>query len=132
MLVHFPIACWSLATMGDLAYLLLGMQIWWMAGLLMAIGVISAMAAMIAGLIDFAKIEDENPAMHLANWHMRFVMMSWSLYATSLFLRLSNSHFTPPSNFAVALSILGFIVLSVAGWLGAKLVYAHGIGVAKR
>src|SRR3546814_14287794 len=45
-LVHFPVACWSLATIADVASLWLGQPAWWLAGVLLVIGTIAALAAM--------------------------------------------------------------------------------------
>ncbi len=131
-LVHFPIACWSLATIGDIAGLQWGVQVWWLSGTLLQLGLITALAAMVAGLIDLGKIAEESPAMQLANWHMRLVVSAWSLYAASLFMRLNGTTLTPPSITAIGLSVAGFLLLGVAGWLGGQLVYGHGIGVDKQ
>lgn len=130
-LVHFPIACWSLATAGDVASLPWGAQMWWLSSVLLGLGLITSLAAMVAGLVDLGKIAEESPAMPVANWHMRLVVMAWSAYATSLFMRMNGTNLTPPSGAAIGLSILGFLLLGVAGWLGGRLVYEYGIGVDK-
>ena len=62
-LVHFPVACWSLATFADLASLRLGEPAWRLAGMMLAIGTLSALAAMGAGLFEFARIAEGSPAL---------------------------------------------------------------------
>src|SRR3546814_15511619 len=65
-LVHFPVACWSLATIADVASLWLGQPAWWLAGVLLVIGPIAALAAMGAGLFEFARIAEGSPALPYA------------------------------------------------------------------
>ncbi|MCW5598810.1 MAG: DUF2231 domain-containing protein, partial [Nitrosomonas sp.] len=57
------------------------------------------------------------------------IMISWSCYAVSLFLRLDGTQLSQPDVFAIIMSVAGLIFLCIAGWLGGKLVYEHGIGV---
>lgn len=132
-LVHFPVACWSLATLADLASLWLGQPAWWLAGVLMAIGTLAALAAMAAGLLELAKITETSPALRVAQWHMLAAMCAWLAYATSVFLRLDPGHDTValarPGHWAIALSVAGFACLAITGWLGGSLVYRHGVGV---
>lgn len=130
-LVHFPIACWSLATAGDLASLYWGEPAWRFAGMSMAIGVFAAVAAMAAGLFELLKIENGSPAMRDANRHMLLMMAAWSCYAASLFLRLDGIVLAGPGALEIGLSASGFVVLCIGGWLGGKLVYRHGIGVRR-
>lgn len=131
-LVHFPIACWSLATAGDLASLFLGEPAWRFAGLSMAIGVVIAIAAMAAGFFELLKIGNDAPAMRDANRHTLLAMAAWSCYAASLFLRLEGVALTRPDTLEIGLSVGGFVVLSITGWLGGKLVYRQGVGVRKQ
>jgi uncharacterized membrane protein len=58
------------------------------------------------------------------------VMGALSCYVASLFLRLHGTHFVEPGLLAIGLSVLGFLCLGVAGWLGGKLVYGHRLGVS--
>lgn len=129
-LVHFPVACWSLATFGDIASLALeDSRIWFASGILLVIGLVAALGAMSAGLFELKKISEDSPAMRIANWHMSLVLIAWALYALSLFLRVNGYAFIRPDGAAIALSVCGFLVLSAAGWLGGTLVYGYGIGV---
>ena len=126
--VHFPVACWSLATLADIASLWLGQPAWWLAGVLLAIGLLTALAAMATGLIEFVRIAADSPALRDANRHMLLVMAAWTLYAASLVLRLQGTSLTSPGWPALATSIAGFLCLGAAGWMGGKLVYQHRLG----
>ncbi|MEO8367214.1 MAG: DUF2231 domain-containing protein [Pseudoxanthomonas sp.] len=130
-LVHFPIACWSLATAADVASLWWGKPAWMLAGMLLALGTLIALAAMATGLIELLKVPAEHPATSDLNRHMLLMLSAWCLYATSLFLRLQGTTLTQPDAVDVGLSVVGFLVLGVGGWFGGKLVYAHGVGVEK-
>ena len=130
-LVHFPIACWSLATAADLASLHWGEPAWRFAGSLMAVGTLAALGAMATGFIELMKVDADSPAMPDLDRHMLLVMTAWSCYAASLFLRLDGTTLTRPDALHLGLSTIGFLVLCVAGWLGGKLVYEHRIGVRK-
>jgi uncharacterized membrane protein len=127
-LVHFPVACWSLATAGDLASLFLGQPAWWLAGVLMTIGLACAIPAMLAGFFELSRIAHDSPAMADANRHMAMVLAALSSYAGSLLLRLDGMTLQAPGAWAIGLSLLGFACLGVAGWLGGKLVHVHRIG----
>ncbi|HEY8683851.1 MAG TPA: DUF2231 domain-containing protein [Rhodanobacter sp.] len=130
-LVHFPIACWSLATAADLASLVWGEPAWRFAGMLLVAGIGFSIPAMLAGFIELARIANDSPAIKDANRHMIAVMNSLAFYTASLFLRLQGTTLTRPGPLAIALSVVGFLSLCVAGWLGGKLVYRHRIGVSR-
>lgn len=136
--MHFPIACWSLATLADIASPWLGQPAWWLAGMLMAIGTLAALAAlaaMVAGLFELVKIGEADPAPRIARWHMLAAMAAWLAYAASLLLRLDlpldGTPLAAPGALGIGLSVVGFGCLAVAGTLGGTLVYGHGIGVRR-
>ena len=130
-LVHFPVAGWSLATAADVASPWLGEPAWRFAAMSMCIGCVVALAAMAAGLWEFAKLRDGNPALPVANRHMLFALAAFCAYATSLLLRWSNGELHAPGMPALAASIVGFVLLGITGWFGGQLVYAHGVGVSR-
>lgn len=130
--VHFPIACWSLATAADVASLWWGKPAWMLAGVLLALGTLIALAAMATGFIELMKVGAEHPATRDLNRHMLLMLSAWCLYATSLFLRLQGTTLTQPDSVDLGLSVVGFVVLGIGGWFGGKLVYVHGVGVGKR
>ena len=129
-LVHFPVACWSLATAADLASLAWGEPAWRFAGVMLLAGIGFSIPAMLAGLLELAKVAGDNPAIKDVNRHMIMVMSALSCYVASLFLRLQGTSFVEPGLPAIGLSVLGFLCLGVAGWLGGKLVYGHRLGVS--
>ncbi len=128
-LVHVPVAGWSLATVADLASLWLGEPAWRFAAVSMVIGCVVALAAMAAGLWEFAKLPERSPALPTANRHMLCALAAFTAYATSLLLRYHEHALQAPGTLALTVSVVGFVLLGATGWLGGQLVYAHGIGV---
>lgn len=129
-IVHFPIACWTLATLGDVASIWLGERAWWASGLLLTIGTLSAVVAMIAGVFELSKIDEQSQGARVADTHMHLAFVTWTLYAVSLLLRLDKFHLTAPGFIETSLSGLGLIALFATGWFGGKLVYEHRVGVS--
>jgi uncharacterized membrane protein len=129
-LVHFPVACWSLATAADLASLVWGEPAWRFAGIVLLAGIGFSIPAMLAGFLELAKLAQDSPAIKDVNRHMLMVMCALACYATSLFLRLHGTALIEPGVLAIGSSVLGFLCLGVAGWLGGKLVYGHRLGVS--
>lgn len=129
-LVHFPIACWSLATAADLASPVWGEPAWRLAGVLLVAGIGFSIPAMLAGFLELAKVAEDNPAIKDVNRHMIMVMSALTCYVVSLFLRLHGTELIEPGLLAIGLSVLGFLCLGMAGWLGGKLVYGHRLGVS--
>jgi uncharacterized membrane protein len=129
-LVHFPIALLLSATIADLA---------WAAGLtanvevgavMMCGGLAAGILAMIAGLFDFARL-DESVVPH-ALQHMTAVGVAWTGYAVSLYLRrdlLSGGAAIPDS--AISASFVSALFLALGGWLGGRLVYTFRAGVSE-
>jgi uncharacterized membrane protein len=129
-LVHFPVACWSLATAADLASLAWGEPAWRFAGIVLVAGIGLSIPAMLAGFLELAKLGPDSPAIKDVNRHMLMVMCALACYVTSLFLRLHGTTLIAPGLLAIGLSVAGFLCLGVAGWLGGTLVYRHRLGVS--
>lgn len=126
-IVHFPIACWTISTLGDIASIWLGEPAWRISGVLLIIGTVTAVAAMATGLLELRKIDSSERVSRTADIHMQFVLAAWTFYALSLLMRWTEN-LGPPGAVETALSCLGLITLFVAGWYGGKLVYEHGVG----
>lgn len=128
--VHFPVACWSLAVGADFASLYWGQAAWqWTTGLLVA-GCVMAMVAMMAGLVDIARVPGQ--AMHTvmrdACLHMAMMVAAFLIFCVRLLLGPYGFEPAAPSTLALVLDAGGFIVLVIGGWFGSRLVYSHGVG----
>ena len=126
-LVHFPVACWSLAVLADFASLRFGAAAWAWSGGLLTVGCTMAVLAMLAGMLELARVP-EGVALRDAWWHMGAMLAAFTLFTARLLLRLD--HFQPlaPDVTSLLLDAGGFLALAVGGWFGGRLVYGHGVG----
>ena len=128
-LVHFPIACWTLASSADFASLAFGRTAWqWSAGLLL-VGCAIAVVAMLAGMLELVRVP-EGPALRDTWLHMGAMLIAFTLFLARLLLRLDGHAPLPPDAWALVLDAAGMASLGIGGWLGGRLVYGHGVGRA--
>jgi uncharacterized membrane protein len=129
MLIPFPVACFVLAFVSDLAFWKTGDPFWATASTwLLGVGLIMAALAAVAGLIDLFgddRIRDLNDAwlhaggnivavlIQLYNWYSRYQHGSDAVIPTGLILSL--------------IVVLGLLF---TGWKGWEMVYRHRVGVA--
>lgn len=131
ILAHFPVACWSIATIADIASLRYGKPAWHLAGTLLWIGVLIAIPTIFFGIVELIQGPREPAPVRAGFTHMGIMVLVFLLYAMSLLLRLHEGHIIPPGIAARTISVIAFILLLVGGWLGGTLVYGHGVGGEK-
>lgn len=128
-LVHFPVACWSLAVFADFASLAVGRTAWqWSPGLL-TVGCIMALAAMLAGLLEITHIPDSK-AMRDTIVHMIAMIVALVLFSARLLMGPYGLQPIAPGTLGLVLDAGGFIALAVGGWFGGRLAHGHGVGRA--
>ena len=127
MLVHFPIALWSLASICDGVAIFGYPDAWRASTWLMGIGLFIAVIAMIPGLIDLAKLPEDARVTGIT--HMSFMGLAWLFYLLSLVFHIDQGTISSaPNIWGLALGTVGFGCLSIGGYYGAELVYRHGAG----
>ncbi|HQR03550.1 MAG: DUF2231 domain-containing protein [Proteobacteria bacterium] len=126
-LVHFPVACWSLAVAADFAGIWLGEMAWRWSGGLLAVGCGMALVAMCAGLLELVRVP-EGEAMRVAYWHMGLMLTACTLFGARLLLRLDGLQPLVPDVVSLLFDAAGFVCLAIGGWLGGQLVYRYGAG----
>lgn len=133
MLVHFPIVFWTVAVGAYVASVAgLADSMAAIATFANAAGLIMAMLAMIAGLLELRTIDSRSEAMRVATWHMSVMATAWVCFLVALMLSIS-PELAGATHLAVAASaIVGFLLIGIGGWLGGRLVYEFGIGVNKQ
>ena len=131
MLVHFPIAFWSAGTACD-GFTLLGLNgAWPQAWLFIAIGLATAVPAMVAGVLDFAGLEASSAS--TGRRHMLLMGTTWSMYFAAFVARSDGwAPVARPEWLPIALSAAGFVLMVVGGRDGGALVYRHGVGVKRQ
>lgn len=128
MLVVFPLGLFTTAAVFDVVHLVTGTPRWGdIAFWLITVGLIGAIGAAIAGVVDWAAIPARTRAKRVGLRHGFGNAMVVVLFILRWFLGLGAP--TIPSPFATALSLLGAVVLAVTAWLGGELVDRLGVGV---
>ena len=96
---------------------------------MLAAGCIGALAAAVAGFIDWLSIRD-GEVKKVANWHARLNVAALVIFAISFFLRMGRFSDLVGRRLTIPflLSLVGVILISISGWLGGELVFRYGIG----
>lgn len=134
MLVHFPIVLW---TVGAAAYVVAvaaaSEEAFVIAKLSNGAGLLMAILAMVAGLVELRAIEGASKAMPVAIWHMMTMATAWFCNLLALMLpMLPNLNSATAQVAAAACAGVGFLLMGGGGWLGGRLVYEFGIAVKPR
>jgi uncharacterized membrane protein len=127
MLVTLPIGMWVFSLAADLISLRAGAPATWHAAALYSMvgGIIGALAAAVAGLVDLLSLQDRD-IKQVALMHMGINLVVVALYVINAWTRM-NSSVSP--NVSLGLSIIAIALLLVSGWLGGKMVYEAGVAV---
>ncbi len=128
LIVHFPIACWSLSTLGDLLNFFGRTRRFEEIGALMLIGCVSAVMAMMTGIYEVTRIKPANQISIVIEHHVYAATTTLCFYSLSLFLRWDSGLSSRPDVWVITISSVGFLCLLITGWYGGHLVYKYGVG----
>ncbi len=134
ILVPVPIGAFVIALLGDVLHTASPRDPFWydLSFTCIGIGLIFAVLAAVFGAIDYLGVKMSSRAFRLATWHAVANVSACVLYATSFFLRRNAAALPAPRWPAVlGLSLAGFALLGVGGWIGGKLAYEHRVGVVE-
>lgn len=130
MLVPIPIVCFIGALVTDIAYAVTAEMMYAdFSAWLLLVGIVFGVLAAIAGLIDFAGnrlIRRQGPAwLHLIG---NLAVLVLAFVNNMIHTRDAWTSVMPAG---LILSVVTVLILPVTGWLGAEMVYRHGVGVAR-
>jgi uncharacterized membrane protein len=127
MLIPFPIALWIFSFICDLIVAFRwGGALWSdMAFVAMAGGLIGALVAAIPGYLDYRSLAVPE-TQRIGRWHMIINLSIVIVFAVNLLLRINGE---AGATLPLLLSLIGVVMLGIAGWLGGELVYVHGVAV---
>jgi uncharacterized membrane protein len=98
---------------------------------LIALGVLGALVAALAGFLDLFAIPTGTPAFRTGLVHMSLNLVVVVLFAVSWVIRRGDIDSpAATSGGLIALSVGALAVLAVSGWLGGRLSYRYGVRVA--
>lgn len=132
-LVHVPTGLFPAALLFDLMMLagqdenVFGRCALWA----IAVGLVVALAAAPTGLADWLEIKSGKPAHRLGLIHMATNVAVLVLMALSLYLRWRRGSPYVPAAGAIGANLLGNLLLAVSGYLGGRMVFDRGVGVAR-
>lgn len=125
MLVSFPIGAFGVSVAGDALHALTGEQKFADAAeLAIDVGLVTALAAMPFGWMDWRAIPEGTRPKRLGLWHAIGNLTMVGLFGASRWLRRRDELGTAQLISGSALALAG-----VGAWLGGELVDRHGIGV---
>lgn len=129
MMIHFPVAALLALLPADLAYLWTLDEFWWRAGLWLAgVGALGGWLASLLGLIDLLTVKQIR--LKITAWcHAILAVMMLSLASLNWLLRYRGLVGVDDALWALYLSALTAVLISLAAFLGGRLVYEHGVGV---
>jgi uncharacterized membrane protein len=127
MLIPFPIVCFIGALVTDIVFLNNHDPGWATASrYLLAVGLVMAALAAVAGLTDFMG-DERIRSMGDALKHMLANVTAVVLELVNFFVRLNSD--AAIAKVGIYLSVVVVLVLVYSGWKGGELVFRHGIGV---
>jgi uncharacterized membrane protein len=128
MLIHFPVAALTGLLPVDIAHLFTLDDFWWRAGLWLAgVGALGGWVASIFGLIDLVTVREIRQK--ITAWcHALLAVMMLSLASLNWLLRYQNDG-DSMQFWALYLSAITAAMISLAAYLGGRLVYEHAVGV---
>jgi uncharacterized membrane protein len=132
MLVAFPIGLWTTSFVIDVIfYFIRNPSLPLISKLMLAAGLLGAVAAAVPGIIDWLSIKNP-PVKKIADWHARLNIIAVIVFAASLYFRMRiGAHWLNWNmRVPVLLSALGVLLIGISGWLGGALTFEHGVGVA--
>jgi len=128
MLIVFPLGLLGTSVVFDIIYLATNDGKWTnIAEYMIGAGIICGLTAAVFGLVDWLGIPSGTRAKRIGAWHGIGNVLVVLLFAISFFMRYQAPAQT--SSGAIVFSILGVLLALVTGWLGAEMVYRHGVGV---
>jgi uncharacterized membrane protein len=129
MLVHFPIVFWSSTLVADVVGLITGAPLAAdLAFCALALGCVSGLLAMVAGVVDFLDVPRESPARDTSVSHLVAMCSAWLIFLVALALH-GYPPKTPVSLAALIASAAGFLTMAYGAWLGGRLVYQYRVGM---
>lgn len=130
MVVHFPVALWTVAVAADVGgWAWRDPVLWTLSFYGQALGDFAGAAAILTGWLEFTTIPRASPAQDAAAGHMVAMCSAWLAFLVSLALR-SYPPRAPSTMWPTVIAIAGWLAMAGGAWLGGKLVYRFGIATS--
>jgi len=123
LLTDVPVGAWTVTILLDLIALIFNVETGPAASAAAALGVLAALAAAGAGLMDWLDVNPPEKA--LGAVHAIVNVTATVLFAISVAMRSSHGWQTSPAAFVVALA--GYLTLTLGAFLGGSMVFRMGV-----
>jgi uncharacterized membrane protein len=101
-------------------------QGWWLA---LLFGLISTVLTATAGFIDWLQLEWNSPIWRTATAHAIANLAAGAVFLIALLVGHKNFKTGDVTTGPFVLTVIGFALLTLGGWLGGAVVYVHGMRV---
>ena len=99
---------------------------WWIA---LVVGLIATSLAALTGLADWLTLEWGSPIWRTATWHMASMLTATVFFLIAALVRHGGYTHGAVHAGPFVLTLVGFVFLTVGGWLGGAIVFVHGMRV---
>jgi uncharacterized membrane protein len=129
MLIVFPLGLFIASVVMDVLFMINNNQSLAVASFYnIGGGILGGLLAAIFGFRDYAAIPDNTRAKRVGTMHGFGNLIVLVLFSVSWLLRYNAPEFIPPL-LAIVLSMVGFVIAAITGWLGGELVNRLGVSV---
>jgi uncharacterized membrane protein len=99
---------------------------WWLA---LVVGLIVTSLTALTGLVDWLSIERGSPMWWTATWHMASMLTATAFFLIAALVGHDGYNHGAVDSAPFVLTLVGFVFLTVGGWLGGTIVFVHGMRV---
>jgi uncharacterized membrane protein len=99
---------------------------WWIA---LAVGLCSTALTATTGFVDWIEIEWGSATWKTATWHLSVMLAASGVFLAAALVGHAGYRNGAIGAGAFALTLAGFALLTLGGWLGGTIVFAHGMRV---
>jgi uncharacterized membrane protein len=99
---------------------------WWLA---LVVGLATTAPTALTGLVDWLSLTSGTPLWRTATSHMVAMLTATVFFGLAAILGHRGYAHGDVNGSGLALTLVGFAVLTVGGWLGGSIVYVHGMRV---
>lgn len=103
-----------------------GTSAWWLA---LVVGLCSTALTATTGLVDWIDIEWGSPLWKKATWHLCVMLAASGVFLAAALVGHASYKSGAIEASAFVLTLVGFALLTVGGWLGGSVVFVHGMRV---
>ena len=99
---------------------------WWLA---LVVGLIATSLTALTGFADWLTITWGSPLWWTATWHMGSMLTATVFFLIAALVGHDGYTHGAVESVPFVLTVVGFVFLTVGGWLGGAVVYVHGMRV---